>query len=594
MSVFTPPAGSTGPRSLCSRLARAACRAVLPSALAALVFAGPAQAQPVAQAAGPRLYVMVSVDQLRADYVQRYGHMWTRGLRRLVDGGAYFPLSAYPYMNTITCAGHATIGTGTLPATHGMVLNQWWDRDLARLTACTDDETQKPLHVTGQPPTAAVGNSARRLLAPTFADELRAQSAVAPRIASLSLKARSAIGMVGRRGDLVLWFDAEHGWTTSTAYTDRVPAWVATHVAAHASDRDYGRQWTKLLPATAYAWEDDAIGEGMPNNWARTFPHDLTSPSGAPDRQFRGKWQDTPFADAALTALARAAVDELALGRDPARRDVLAVSYSVLDHVGHAYGPRSHEVQDVLARLDVTLGDLLDHLDARVGRQRYVLALTGDHGVSPIPDQMSALGLDAGRIASVRLREALDKALEPHLGPGPNLAAAAYTDLYFAPGKYAALQANPAAMAAAIAALEAVPGVARVYRREELREAAAAGDAMARAVAAGFHPARSGDLLLVPRAYWITSGAIATHGTAYDYDARVPLLFYGAGVKPGTYAGASSPADIAPTFAHLAGITLPRSDGRVHVEAFGAPVAAPAPPRRPAPASLAPARPQAP
>ncbi len=543
-------------------------------ALATLVAATapPAAADP----APPRLYVIVSVDQMRADYLERYGHTWTKGLRRLVTRGARFTQSTYAYMNTVTCAGHATIGTGTNPATHGMVLNQWFEREGQRLAPCTEDPAAPLLPVIGPVPDQAPGNSGKRLLVPTFADELRAQSGVAPRIASLSLKPRSAISMAGHRADLVLWFDAQHGWTTSRAFADAVPAWLVEYASAHSPDADYGKTWTKLLPEGSYHWADNGVGEGTPNGWTRTFPHDLTSKSGTPDREFRGKWEDTPFADAALTGLAKAAMDQLQLGRDASRRDVLAVSYSVLDHIGHAFGPRSHEVQDVLARLDVTIGDLLDHLDRTVGRDHYVLAFTGDHGVSPIPEQMSTLGLDAGRVATVQLREQVDKALAPILGPGPHLAAIAYTDLYFVAGRYDALVANPEAMRATIAALESVPGVAKVYRGDHIRAGLfSPDDGVARAIAAGYHPARSGDLLLVPRAYWITSGAIATHGTAYHYDSRVPLIFYGAQVKPGAYAGPASPADIAPTFAHLAGVTLPRPDGRVRHEAFASPATAP-------------------
>lgn len=576
MSITTPPSGHAS-----ARLPRPALRLATALLLAAAATGAPVASN--AEPAPPRLYVIVSVDQMRADYVERYGHMWTKGLRKLVDGGARFTQSTYPYMNTVTCAGHATIGTGTFPATHGMVLNQWFDRASQRIRACTDDEQAPLLPVMGPPPDGPNGNSGRSLLVPTFADELRAQSAAAPRIVSLSLKPRSAIGMAGHRGDVVLWFDADRGWTTSKAYSHVIPSWLVEYVGAHSPDADYGKAWTRLLPETSYLWADNGVGEGGPNGWTRTFPHELTSKSGVADKEFRGKWEDTPLADAALTGLARQAMDRLELGRDASRRDVLAVSYSVLDHIGHAYGPRSHEVQDVLARLDVTIGDLIDHLDRTVGRQRYVLAFTGDHGVSPIPEQMSTFGIDAGRVVTAQLREQVDKALEPFFGAGPHLAALAYTDIYFVAGRYEALLANPDAMRAAVAALESVPGVARVYRSDLLRSGASAGDTFARSIAAGYCPGRSGDLMLVPRAYWITSGAIATHGTGYDYDARVPLVFFGGPVKPGSYPVPSSPADIATTYAYLAGITLPRPDGQVRHEALGPPE--PATRRPPAPAA---------
>ncbi len=529
----------------------------------------------------PRLYVIVTVDQMRNDYLDRYGHMWTKGLRRLLDGGARFTQSAYPYMNTVTCAGHATIGTGTFPATHGMVLNQWFDRAEQHVVQCTDDATAPTVHVNGDAATAATGNSGRRLLVPTFADELRAQSAIAPRIVSLSLKPRSAIGMVGHRGDVMLWWDADHGWTTSQALVAEVPAWLAEYARTHTPDAEYGRPWTRLLPEDSYHWDDDVDSEGSPHGWTHQFPHEVTSKSGVADKEFRTKWSYTPAADAALTGLAEAAIDHLQLGRDAQRRDVLAISYSVLDHVGHAYGPRSHEVQDVLARLDATIGDLLDHLDRTVGRQNYVLAFTGDHGVSPIPEQMAALGVDAGRILTQQVRERVDKALEPLFGPGPHVASFAYPDVYFVAGRYESLLRNTEALRTTIQILESVPGVARVYRSDQVAAGTGEGDAAARALGLSFHPARRGDLVLAPRAYWITTGSVATHGSLFDYDARVPLVFFGAGVKAARYGMAASPADIAPTFAHLAGITLPRPDGHVRLEAFDAGAPAATSPRGP-------------
>ena len=206
---------------------------------------------------------------------------------------------------------------------------------------------------------------------------------------------------------------------------------------------------------------------------------------------------------------------------------------------------RSHEVQDVLARLDVTLSDLLSALDKKVGRDRYVLALTGDHGVSPIPEQMSALGFEASRVQLADLRARVEKAAEPYLGPGPHVAAVVYSDLYFAPGRYEKLLAIPDGLRAVMNAVLDTPGVARVYRGDLIGAGVVPDDGVAPSVAASYYRGRSGDLLMVPRAYSITSGAVATHGTLYDYDARVPLLFYGAGVKTGQYPSPASPADIA-------------------------------------------------
>lgn len=516
-----------------------------------------------APTARPRLFLLISVDQMRADYIERYGHQWTSGLRRLVDRGARFSQASYPYMNTVTCVGHATIGTGALPRTHGMVLNQWWDRDAGKGTQCTDDPDVKNIGHGGASPG---GDSGRRLLIPTFADELRAQASITPKIVSLSLKARSAIGMAGHRGTAIVWFDSAGGWTTSTAYAEGPLPWLERFGRTHSPDADFGKAWERLLPEPAYLFRDDATGEKS-DFWTPEFPHLIKGPAEAPDRTFREIWQDSPLADEALGQLAESAVDEFGLGSGPGT-DMLAVSFSVLDRVGHDFGPSSHEVQDVLARLDRVIGRLLTHVDRRVGPDRVVVALTSDHGVSPIPEQMTELGLDAGRISTRETAQRLNAALVPPLGEGPHVAAIYYTDVYFRPGVYEKLVATPEAMRAAMDALMATPGVLRVFRSDELGAGRFDEDPLGRAVKLGYVPSRSGDLLLVPRPYWISSSSTATHGTANQYDTRVPVVLAGSRVRPGEYLQPASPADIAPTFAWLAGITLPRAEGRVLHEAI--------------------------
>jgi predicted AlkP superfamily pyrophosphatase or phosphodiesterase len=515
--------------------------------------------------------VIISVDQMRGDYVARYGHQWTKGLRRLVDQGARFTRTTFPYFNTVTCAGHATIGTGAFPSSHGMVLNQWFDRDTGTGISCTDDITVTPIaYGDGEVPKRS--HSGGRLLVPTFADELRAQSDPAPRVASISLKARSAIGMAGHAGDVVLWFDTDR-FMTSTAFTSTRTPFIDQYIASHPISGDLGKVWVKSLPESTYLFADEGEGESMPG-WTRSFPHPIAGRNNAVDATFYASWEDSPFADEYLGALAIESVGALKLGQEAPRRDVLAVSFSVLDLVGHAYGPRSHEVQDVLIRLDATLGRLLDALDARVGRGKYVVALTGDHGVAPIPEQMTALGLDAGRINLATLRTKVEAALVPFLGEGKYVGSVAYTDLYFLQGVWDRLRATPEAMTAVLAAVRGVPGVSKVYRGDELDAKRGPSDPIATAMATGYFPGRSGDILIVPKTYWISSTSVATHGTAYEYDTRVPLIFYGAPFAPGEYTVPATPADLAKTLAHIAGITLPRADGQVRSEAFAARVPA--------------------
>lgn len=527
-----------------------------------------------AETSTPTLLVLLSVDQMRGDYVERYGHQWSSGLKRLVDEGARFPLAAFPYQNTVTCAGHATMSTGVFPATHGMVLNAWWDRASGRQLPCTEDPEVTNLAYGGE---AKGGDSPRRLLAATFADELRTQLAVTPRIVALSLKARSAITMAGRRADAVLWF-ANGRWTTSSFYTRDRLSYLERYIAANPIERDYGSAWTKLLPESAYLFDEAPIGERGATGWGPTFPHDLSSQAGTADGEFATKWSTSPLADAYLARLGITSVEALGMGRGPGV-DFLAISFSVLDVVGHAYGPQSHEVQDVLARLDRTLGDFFTDLDRLVGRDRYVVAFTGDHGVAPVPEQMEAAGMDAGRVPSKDYVARLNGVLERHLGPGSHLASLTYTDVYFAPGIYDRLVAMPEALREVIGTIEATPGVHRVLRSDDLAVGRLPDDPLARAASLSFHRSRSGDLIVIPRPFWLNSTAVSTHGTGYRYDTRVPLIFMGAGIRPGPSLSPATPADVPPTFAYLAGITMARTDGRVLTEVFVATPPAGATPR---------------
>lgn len=520
--------------------------------------------------------MVIVVDQMRADYIDRYGHQWRHGLRRLMTEGAWFRQAAYPYLGTLTCAGHATIGTGTLPRTHGLFQNAWWDRSSGRFIGCTEDPAAPAI---GHGGPASGGHSARWLQMPTLGEQLRAQVPGGARVVALSLKARSAIMLAGRAADAVIWFDERGVWATSAAYTKAPLPWVEEFVRAHPIEQDSGKTWTRRLDPREYLFEDEGIGEQPPQGWRTTFPHDL---GDARTPGFYARWQESPFADQYLAELALAAVERLALGKTRGP-DLLAISFSTLDLVGHDFGPESHEVQDVLVRLDETLGRLLEGLDRLVGAGRYVVAFSADHGVSPIPERSARHGLDAGRVNLRDLGTRIDQALARVLGEGRYVATVVYTDVYLAPGIYERLRDTPRALEAALDAARQVPGVWKAFPRDALEDARSLVDPDARSAALSHVPGRSGDLIVIPRPYWITASAAATHGTAHLYDARVPVILMGPGLVPGEYFTPASPADIAPTLAALSGVTLAHTDGRVLAEAL----APPAPATQPGPSGSA-------
>jgi predicted AlkP superfamily pyrophosphatase or phosphodiesterase len=521
----------------------------------AVVGGGRASTQAPAAPAAPTLLVVLVVDQLRTDYLERHRTEFTGGFKRILSEGAWFTEAAYPYLSTVTCAGHATIGTGAFPYRHGYVLNEWVDRKAGVIRGCTRDEEQQ-LFTYAQVSKTAAGESPKDLLVATLADQLRERAR--GRVATMSMKARSAIGLAGHGADAVTWFDDRGAWATSTAYAKTPVPFVQEFVAANPHTADEGKVWERALDAAKYLNDDDGIGERGPTGWTRLFPHPL-SPAGTMDSGYHSRWKASHYGDAYLGRMAAATVDALQLGRGQ-RIDYLGVSFSTLDSVGHAYGPASHEVQDIVIRLDRTIGTLLEHLDRTVGHGKYVVALTSDHGVAPIPEQTPG----GGRQASKEVLAAINAALEPFYGPGEYAVVSAYTDIYLAGGVAKALRENQEARQAVLNAIRALPGITHAFTSDELRSSGArsSSDPVKRAAALSHRPDRSGDIIIAPREYWILSTAATTHGTHHRYDQRVPVLFYGANVRPGTYAAAATPADVAPTLAALARVRFNRLDGR--------------------------------
>jgi predicted AlkP superfamily pyrophosphatase or phosphodiesterase len=527
-----------------------------------------------APGARPKLIVVLVVDQMRGDYVDKFKGQWNGGLKRLLDEGAWFREAAYPYAATETCVGHATISTGALPATHGMIANGWWDRDSQSMVTCTSDPGAKNIAYAGGVSSAAAGgDSAWRMRVPAFADELRFQSGGATRVVTFSLKARAAITLAGHKADAVTWFD--HGsWVSSSAYGSM--PFIEDFVKAHPMKSDYKKNWRLSLPKSAYFYDEKALGAEVPEGWGPTFPHVLGGKAGSdqPDQAFYNQWEMSPFADRYLTRLAESAVDQLGLGKSGGT-DFLAIGYSSPDHVGHAFGPRSWEIQDILVQLDKDLADLFAHLDAKVGRGNYVVVLSADHGVVPVPEDMQKTGVDAGRLRIPEVQEKIEKALEPFGYTKPAIARITSSDVYFSTGTYDKLKSDPAAMRAVLEAAHSVPGVAEVFRAEELQGRPTTQNPIRMAEANSYFQSRSGDLFIVAKPYWLASGRAdktrdygTGHGTPYNYDQHVPVLLMGWGLEHGEFFAPITPADIAPTLASLCGVTLATHDGRVLAEAL--------------------------
>jgi hypothetical protein len=510
-------------------------------ALLALLAGAPAHAAPTP----PRLVVLLVVDQMRADYVDWYGGHWKGGLRRLYDQGAWLRNARYPYLGTLTCPGHFTIATGTFPHTHGMILNSWYDRAQKKAIECTDDPGAPLVGYGAAAPNR--GDSAKNLVVPTLVDEMNAQLPRKPKVAVFSMKARSSIPFAGHAPAVVTWFGGS-GWVTSKAFAAQPAPWVSRFIAANPLATD--QPWTRLLPETEYANQDDAAGERPSAGWKKTFPHPLAEAPGGP----YARWALSPAPDDYLARLARTALGEMKLGEGPGT-DVLAVSFSMTDLVGHSFGPRSHEVQDTLARLDRVIGELLQELDRRLPG-RYVLALASDHGVAELPDPAQG----GGHFSTAEAKKRFNALVSAELGPGEHVADVQIDNLYLAAGARDRLAAKPGALARVLAAVGALPGVAGVFDGATLAEAERL-DGLRRAAALSYFPGRSGDLVFALKPGWTVGDLGTNHGSANDYDQHVPVIFFGQGITPGRYERFATPADIAPTLAKLLGVKLPHAEG---------------------------------
>jgi len=247
-------------------------------------------ARPSAQPVRPKLVVVLVVDQMRADYVDRYAANYQKGLKRLTSEGAWFQNAAYPYMSTLTCVGHTTIGTGTLPYRHGIIQNAWYDRASSKSVTCTADPDTTEISYGSF---SGTGDSARWMLMPSLAETIKKE--LNGRVVTISIKARSAIGLAGHHADSVTWLDERGAWQTSSAFATGKAPWVAAFIAANPIDRDAGKTWERLLPEDRYTGPDDGPGEGRPSGWTTTFPHPL---GVAGDRAFYAHWITSPYADA--------------------------------------------------------------------------------------------------------------------------------------------------------------------------------------------------------------------------------------------------------------------------------------------------------
>lgn len=543
----------------------------------------------------PRLVLLIVVDQFRYDYLTRFGDLFVgSGLRRLLRQGASWTEANYDHVPTFTAPGHAVMMTGAWPAQTGIIANEWYEQTTGRKVRSATDESTSML--AGKP--GEKGYSPRRLLCSTVGDELRLADNDRSKVIGISAKYRSAIFPAGRRANAAYWFSDDTGnMSSSTYYFNQLPDWVTSFNSRRMADDWFGAHWDRLLPEAEYsnrAGKDDVPWENQDktSNDTNFFPHIVTGGAAKPAKPFFKALVYTPFSNDLLLAFAEAAITNEKLGDDD-DTDVLSVSFSANDYVGHRFGPNSQEVMDMSLRVDRQIGKLLDFVDARIGLQNAVVIFTADHGASPVPELAASQNLPGRRLQKADMLKLVEDGLQAKYGR-PDRPASDYirtfisrqgTEAGLLNGNFylnrAALQRDgidPDECERVVGELAMrMPGAARFFTRAQLESGSiSTSDDVARRVLHGFYSSRSGDVIIVFEPYSILFDppddpedprSSATHGSAYSYDTHVPLIIMGRGFRPGKYTQAATLADLAPTLAHVLHVQAPScSVGRVLAE----------------------------
>ena len=492
----------------------------------------------------PKLILAIVVDQFRLDYFYRFGAQYNGGLARLAAQGAFFTNAHYEHFPTVTAIGHSTLLSGATPSVSGIVGNDWYDRQSGKQVTSVEDAKTKLLGGT-----AAAGSSPHRLLVSTLADELKMARGASKSI-GVSIKDRSAILPVGRMADGAYWFDNKTGnFVSSTYYFPALPAWVKEFNDSRITDRYLGSQWVSIEDPKAAPFEK------MP---------------ASKEEKYWAEMQRTPFGNEIVEELAERAVEAEKLGADDIT-DVLAVSFSSNDYVGHEFGPDDPRVRDISIRTDRAIGRLFAFLEKKVGMANVLVVMSADHGVSPLPEKMMERKMPGGRLSEEAIRETVRNYLNKTYGTGGEwLPGKSGHSLYLNLPLLASKGLDAAKIRGEVAALvRGLPHIYRVFTFDQLAAGQGLGDQVDRRVRAGFYGPRAADVFLIAEPYYVFEKTGTSHGAPFNYDSHVPLILMGPGIKPGRYHRRAAVNDIAPTLATLLEIETPSgAAGRVLDEAL--------------------------
>ncbi len=503
----------------------------------------------------PRLVLWLVVDQVRGDYFDRFGPVLEGGLARLAAEGAHFIDAHHYHSATVTGAGHATLSTGALPRNHGVVGNGWWDRSSRKEWYTVEDEE--------------FGRAPTTLESSTLGDFLKAKYP-SSKVFGIGGKDRSAILSGGREADGAWWYDSRTGgYQTSEYYPVQKPQWLEEFHDRHLADQWFSKPWTPLLSIEELA--DRGIGgiEAVDRGpFTTTFPHVLGGLDMQPERSYYAGVYGSPFIDELTIELAKALIEGENLGGDE-YPDILAVTLSATDAVGHRYGPDSPELVDSFMRTDRAIGGLLAYVDRVVGLDQTIVMMSSDHGVGRIPELVAKEGGDGKRAGTAEITcfQQVGKQLEERFGPEDWFPFGLYLDRDLVAEKGLDL-GEVRAFAAAL--LERCPRIDRVLLSSELQQESSP-DPIVQLFQNSYHRERSADLSIVAaRDTLFTSSVAASHGSPWEYDTHVPIILRAPGIRSGRIADRVHTIDVAPTVASMLGLDAAiKMDGKDRTELLG-------------------------
>jgi len=502
--------------------------------------------------ARPKLIVIIVIDQFRDDYLERYRDQFIDGgFRLFLDRGASFSDCNYNYATTRTAPGHATLLTGAYDDGHGIIDNEWWDPQKNKMVGSVEDDTTKLVGTNSN----GSGASPHNLMADTLGDELKLATQGKARVFGIALKDRAAILPAGFSGDGAYWIDAKSGaFITSTYYRNELPAWAGEFNNRNSAEKYLNREWK------------DASG-----NVLRT----TTPPAGKP-ANFYELVGSTPFANDYEFDFARELINAERLGAGPAT-DLLIISLSANDILGHQVGPDSPQMEAMVLATDRQLGDFFGFLGRQLGLANVWIALSADHGIAPLPATASKLHLPAAVLPGDKLRGQINQALNSKFSPGKSteyVKGVVYPIAWLNQNAFLAIQIKEEDAERATGEGMKQAGLLGYYTRAQLARGDAPHTDFGTKYLHSYSPHGGWYVIGVPAPFVVDFPNGTDHATPYRYDTHVPLAFYGLPFQPGTYRAPAEPVDLAVTLASLLGINAPtHSVGRVLTEAL-------APPRR--------------